>query len=155
METSNDDEDSDEVMSDEDYVGDDEDKDDDTPEVTEGVNCIYDDYEIQGISNDKADSPPLNMEGNKVGMETLVLTKVDTLLTKVNTVGHGFVSINNKHKKNIGSNDLGQASGNYSSSNDMPKKDCRLEDNDPFGLAPLILGLNATTNRACSRHSMF
>ncbi|KAJ0650599.1 hypothetical protein HanLR1_Chr15g0597571 [Helianthus annuus] len=59
METPDDDEDSDEVMSDEDYAGDDEAKDDDMPEVTEGVNCIYDDCEIQGISNDKADSPPL------------------------------------------------------------------------------------------------
>lgn len=140
MENSDDDNDSDEDMSDEDYASDNEAKDDGTPEITEGIISINDCYEPQGISNKKPDSSPLNVEGNKDGLETPMLTKVDT-------VGHGVVSNNNKRKKNKGSNYLGQVSGNYSSSNDRPKKDCRLEENDPFGLAPIILGLNVTTNR--------
>ncbi|MFS7979842.1 hypothetical protein Hanom_Chr10g00932411 [Helianthus anomalus] len=127
-------------MSDEAYTGDDEAKVDGTPEVTGVLNGINGDCEIQGNSNHVADSSPIIADNNMEGLISSVMTKDDS-------VGQGTFIINNKRKKNKGFNSLGQEGGAYSSSNDRPKKDCRLEDDDPFGLAPFILGLNVTTNR--------
>ncbi|KAI7750261.1 hypothetical protein M8C21_015970 [Ambrosia artemisiifolia] len=55
---------------------------------------------------------------------------------------------NNKRKKNKGLKPLGLDSGSYTSSNDRPTKESRLEEDDPFGLAPIILGRNITFRRS-------
>ncbi|PWA59445.1 nucleotide-binding alpha-beta plait domain-containing protein [Artemisia annua] len=53
----------------------------------------------------------------------------------------------NKRKKNRGIVEMGQDSGSYKSSNERPTKESRLEVDDPFGLAPFILGSSVTTKR--------
>ncbi|MFS7911810.1 hypothetical protein Hanom_Chr02g00122441 [Helianthus anomalus] len=97
-----------------------------SPAVNVGFNVINDEGGFLGVSN--LESVPIpNIE------EVIKVTDNIPSFAKVGQVVPRVQKNKNKRKKSKGVNSLGQEVGSYSSSNDRPNKESRLEENDPFG----------------------